>query len=101
MPKSIILIIVGVILLSIAYQGASSIPLAANRDLSVLHKQLNNGETWVTSIDRDYGYIYIRAHGHRRLLQNFYLGASGLICLAAGVLTLPNTKTSGIPVESE
>lgn len=96
MSKSIILIIVGVILIGIAFLTASSIPHGAYKDL------LSNGE----AVSHDGGFIgvpldtmerenlFMQTHAHRRLLQNFYLGASGLICLAVGLLALSNKNNS-------
>jgi len=100
MSKSTMLISIGLILIGIAFLTASSIPLKANRDLTTLHKQMKRGNAWVTSIQGTKGDIYIQAHGYRRLLQNFYLGASGLICLSAGLLSLPNKNRHDIPAQS-
>jgi len=94
MSKSKMLIVVGVLLLAIAFLTASRIPLEANRDLSALHDQHARGRGWVTSLQYNKDNVYIQAHGHRRLLQNFYMGASGLICLYVGLLSLPDKKTA-------
>lgn len=90
MSKSTILIVVGVILIIIALLDACLIPLDANIMLS--KEQLK----WQT---KEGQYLYVQAHGHRRLLQNFYLGASGLICLTIGLLALPG-KNNTQPVKS-
>jgi len=86
MPKySIILIIIAVILISIAFFNASTIPAQASRDLYFSSNQKN-----LNLNTREREDMYIQTHAQRRLLQNFYLGASGLICLFAGLIVFPN-----------
>ncbi len=94
MSKSTLLIIVGIILIFIACISASSIPLDANRDLKESLKQQSKvKKNKVQIIDPK---EYVVANCHRRLLQNFYLGASGLICLTVGLAALPNKKMDDI-----
>jgi len=85
MRKSIVLLITGIILIMLAFLKASSIPLDANKDFRRLYSK--GSLSWST---KESEYIYVQASEHRRLLQNFYIGASGLICLLIGLLTFPN-----------
>jgi hypothetical protein len=90
MTKSTIFIIVGIMLLGLAIFGAETIPLEANRDY------IDIKSIPLQSVERQI--LFIKACERRRLLQNFYLGASGLICLAGGILAFPHEKKAGIPV---
>ena len=82
---SITLIIIGVILISVAFFSASNIPLEANKDFIFgTNKHAQQGHLQLTTRERQD--MYIEAHVQRRLLQNFYIGTSGLICLFAGLI---------------
>ncbi len=77
MPKPIELIVIGAILIVFAYLKAPSIPFEANKDFRRMSSKCQLD--WST---KESEYIYVQGSEHRRLLQNFYLGSSGLICLA-------------------
>ena len=89
MRKSIVLLVVGAFLIIVAFGTASSIPLEANKDFNRLISK--SRLDWST---KESEYIYVQGSEHRRLLQNFYLGASGLICVFTGLLTLPNKNSN-------
>ncbi|MCF7957448.1 MAG: hypothetical protein K9M57_03260 [Phycisphaerae bacterium] len=98
MSKSIILTIVGIILLGIATISANMIPPEAFDDYT--NNQSKETEHRVHLQTQERETLFIKAHERRRLLQNFYIGASGLACLAAGLLALPNKKPDDISIES-
>jgi len=79
---SIKLIVIGAILISIAVFMASSIPLEANKDtFTYRHKQRH-----LELRTREREDMYMQMQADRRMRQNFYIGASGLICLFAGLM---------------
>jgi hypothetical protein len=95
MRKLNVLLITGVVLIIVAFLTASPIPKQANNDLQRL---FSKGKLyWAT---KEGEYLYVQGNEHRRLLQNFYLGASGLICLCIGLLTLPNKNSNDAPSQS-
>ena len=96
MRRSIILLIIGVMLIILAFIKASSIPLEANKDFNRLASK--DKLDWST---KESEYIYVQASEHRRLLQNFYVGATGLICLFIGLLRFPNKNSNDAPPYSE
>lgn len=102
MEKSIVLIIVGVILIAMASEAAENLPVRAFKDFSK-NQQLPHDHTFRGVYLNTEGQqkLFIQIHTQRRLLQNFYMGASGLICLAAGLLAFPKKKTPDIPVKSK
>lgn len=100
MKKSTTLIIVAIIILSFAFFDATAIPRQVYRDLISNGESDRNGKRVpIETIEREN--LFIETHAHRRLLQNFYLGASGLICLAAGLLALPNKNTNDVLAKSK
>ncbi|MFX0201617.1 MAG: hypothetical protein ACFFCW_36340 [Candidatus Hodarchaeota archaeon] len=72
---------IGVALLLIALISATRIPWAANKDF----------DRWLESTRHRVSYtpgfpdVYKQICANRRILQNFYIGAAGLICLAVGL----------------
>lgn len=75
------LTIVGAVLLLLAWSLASGIPAAAHKDFDVLVKD-NGGHLSHTAAFPD---EFKKLSAHRRFLQNFYIGAAGLVCLAIGL----------------
>jgi hypothetical protein len=99
MAKSIILIIVGVILLGIAFLTAGTIPGEMHRDL-ISNGELLQKNQGINLFTLENEISFMETHAHRRLLQNFYLGASGLICLAVGLGALPKENKQDTNVKS-
>ena len=84
--RSIVLIVIGVILISIAVATVSAIPRQANIGL---YGRWPKGVNLQTNESQD---LYIQTVAHCKMLQNLYFGASGLICLFAGLMA-PAKKT--------
>jgi hypothetical protein len=76
-----VLTILGVALVVAASILASGIPKAAHGDFGRLVKA-TGGRMHHTP---GYPDVYRKMCAERRMLQNFYLGAAGLICLSAGL----------------
>jgi len=89
MRRSIIILIIGLVLIMLAFVKAYSIPLEANKDFNRLSSR--DKLDWST---KESEYIYVQGSEHRRLLQNFYIGTFGLICLFIGLLTFPNNNSN-------
>ena len=91
--RSIVLIVIGVILISIAVATVSSIPLEANKGL---YRHWPKGVNLQTVESQD---MYMQTQAHCKMLQNFYFGASGLICLVAGLMAPP--KKTVVPAADQ
>lgn len=76
-----IIIFIGVTLLIIAWMSAASIPIQARNDFSSLVQSEGS-----LSTPGDYMGIYQQICANRRMLQDFYIGMAGLICLGVGLL---------------
>ena len=72
---------VGIALLAVAWVSAAFIPTQARDDFSELVRA-NGGSL---SAPGDYVGRYQQMSATRRMLQNFYVGAAGLICLSVGL----------------
>jgi hypothetical protein len=76
-----VLILTGVILIVIAWVSATCIPSAAYQDFN---KFVNSqGGTFTSSAN--FPDIYRQMSAQRRMLQNFYVGAVGMIFLTFGL----------------
>ncbi len=84
---SIVLILLGALLLAAAWHSAREIPLKARADFLEYAK---------TNPLNDPGFpeAFMQMQTHRRLLQNFYLGAAGLVLLAVGARGFCNPRGS-------
>lgn len=74
----------GVVLLVWAFWNATDIPAEANNDFSRLIQAVGGG----MSHSAEFPDVYKRMSADRRFLQNLYVGAAGLICLATGLSTM-------------
>jgi hypothetical protein len=74
------LTVIGIALIVIAWSSAAGIPEAANRDFDRL-VQASGGMSHTANFPD----VYKQMCANRRILQNFYIGAAGLICLAVGL----------------
>ena len=81
MKPSRMLTLVGVVLIVSAWVFASGIPKAAHNDFDTF-VQKGGGRTNLTPSVPD---AYRRMSAYRRMLQSFYVGSAGLICLAIGL----------------
>jgi hypothetical protein len=89
MQKSTVLLIIGVMLIIAAFLKAYSIPLEANKDF--------NRREPLDWNSKESEYIYVQGSEHRRLLQNFYIGASGIVCLLTSLMTFPVKNSNNAP----
>jgi hypothetical protein len=82
---SIVLIVLGALLLAAAWYSAREIPLKARADFFEYAKSnpINNP---------GFPEAFMQMEANRRLLQNFYLGAAGLVFLAVGAHRLCNHR---------
>ncbi len=78
---ALIAVIAGAALLAVAFYSAEQIPIKAQADFFEYAKNspLNSP---------GFPEAFMQMHAQRRLLQNFYLGATGLILLFVGVQAL-------------
>jgi hypothetical protein len=88
------LIITGVVLIGVAFISAQGIPKAAHDDFDKLVKSAGGRMSHTAGFPDNYK----KMSAQRRMLQNFYVGAAGLICLAAG-LKRQNTIAEQAPGE--
>ncbi len=77
-----IIIIIGITLLIIAWVSAAVIPIQARNDFTRLVHESGGS----LSTPGDYMGIYQQICANRRMLQDFYIGMAGLICLGVGLL---------------
>jgi hypothetical protein len=86
---SVILVAIGALLLATAWYSAREIPLKTRTDFFEYAK---------TNPINSPGFpeAFMQMETHRRLLQNFYFGAAGLVLLAVGAYGLcnPGGRTS-------
>jgi hypothetical protein len=82
---SVVLVVIGALLLAAASYSARGIPLKARADFFEYAR---------TNPLNAPGFpeAYMQMETNRRLLQNFYLGAAGLVLLAVGACGLCNHR---------
>jgi hypothetical protein len=85
--------LVGVALILVAFTQAASIPRQAHDDFGALVQAHGGGMTHSAT----YPDTYRQMSANRRLLQNAYLGGSGLVLLAVGCVGL--TRAEALRVE--
>ncbi len=73
----------GIILIAIAFINASFIPEQAEQDLRQRVQQ-EVAQTGRSAILPEESIFYRQIRAHSRMLQNSYLGATGIVLLAAG-----------------
>ena len=73
--------LIGVVLLGLAWISARGIPRAADKDFS----RLVNESVGYLSSSPGFPDAYKQMSANARMLQNFYVGAAGLICLGTGL----------------
>lgn len=81
MKSAKVVTFIGVGLLALAWVAAAFIPSEAQKDFDRL-VQASGGSMSHTANFPD---TYKQMSANRRMLQNFYIGAAGLICLGAGL----------------
>lgn len=91
MKSGIVLTVIGIALLAMAWVWAAGIPKAANRDFD----RLVSNAGGQMSHTPNFPDAYKQMSANRRMLQNFYLGAAGLICLAAGLASVKKEGGQG------
>jgi hypothetical protein len=79
-----VLIIIGIILVIAALFSAKTIPGEANKDFDRLVRQSGG----VITHGQGFPDAYKQMSSNSRILQNFYVGGAGLICLAVGLVGL-------------
>jgi ABC-type lipoprotein release transport system permease subunit len=84
----ILLVGVGIFLIVTAFISASGIPEAAQKDFDRLVRNAGGHMSHTPNFPD----AYKQMSSNRRLLQNFYIGAAGLICLAVGLSNCTKTK---------
>jgi len=72
---------IGIGLLVLAWVLAAFIPSQANEDLASFNQVPGSG----LSQSANFPEMYKQMSANCRMLQNFYIGATGLICLGAGL----------------
>lgn len=77
------LTLIGIAMIVIAWILAASIPKAANSDFNRLVRNAGG-----MSHTPNFSDAYKQMSANRRMLQNFYVGAAGLIFLAAGLMSM-------------
>jgi hypothetical protein len=78
--SSAVFFVAGAVLIAIAFTQAALIPHRAHDDFSALIQAHGGGMTHTAT----YPDTYRLMSANRRMLQNVYLGASGLVLLAVG-----------------
>ena len=76
-----ILALIGVTLVIFAWASATSIPNAANEEF----RNFASGSDDPTTRSASFPELFKQMSAQRRMLQNFYVGTAGLICLAVGL----------------
>jgi hypothetical protein len=80
--NSRLIAVVGLVLIVAAFFAARSIPREANKDFDKLVRESGG----VMTHGAGFPDTYRQMSSNRRLLQNFYIGGAGLLCLAAGLV---------------
>ena len=86
-----ILTLIGCLLLVWAWISAGGIPKAAHQDFG----RLVQSEGGLASHTPDFPSTYKQMSANRRLLQNLYIGAAGLICLSTGLINWKELPAQG------
>jgi hypothetical protein len=84
------LVVIGAVLVLLAYFSTAGIPSAARDDFAKLLKD-SGGSLSHTPTFPD---TFMQMGHQRRMIQNFYLGASGLVFLFVGLQALCRQKRS-------
>jgi hypothetical protein len=89
---SIQLLAAGAILVVIAFFAAALVPAQAHRDFDALVRSMGGG----MSHTPNYPDVYRQMSADRRLLQNAYVGGTGLVLVAAGAFGLVRSGRDAI-----
>jgi hypothetical protein len=87
------LFLIGIVLVAIAYVHAAAIPRLAHDDFSALVQRAGGS----MSHSATYPDTYRALSAQRRMLQNGYLGAGGLILMSIGGLALVRNEATLSP----
>jgi hypothetical protein len=82
------LVAVGTMLVVVAFLSASAIPRQAHRDFDALVQSYGG-----LAHTANYPDVYRRMSADRRLVQNGYIGVSGLVVLAAGAFGMTRERS--------
>ena len=85
------LLLVGILLIALAWFNAASIPWKATQDYAEFYGPPDSKSCYAERISPEPMYFY-DAQVRRRLLQNAYLGCAGIVFLAAGVLRVAKSN---------
>ena len=78
------LVAIGIGLVILAWVSAAGIPKAAHKDFDHLVRSVGGRMSHTPNFPD----AFKQMSANRRILQNFYVGASGLICLTIGLANL-------------